>query len=187
VRTVTKHRRLLALAAVAAAAATLVAALAGGSGSAATRASSVNVALDWFPNPDHVALYYALDKGYFTKRGVNVSMKTPSDPSAGLKLVATNKFDLAVYYEGDMFYAGQQGLPVFGPDVYNAPPPAPAAATADPTAHVQAESPSQPGSRAAQAPRAAVANTPAGGSVWRVSVPAARRRVVARGARRHGE
>ena len=33
-------------------------------------------------------------------------------PSAGLKLVATNKFDLAVYYEGDMFYAGQQGLPV---------------------------------------------------------------------------
>ena len=58
------------------------------------------------------ALYYALDRGYFTKQGVKVSMQTPSDPSAGLKLVATNKFDLAVYYEGDMFYAGQSGLPV---------------------------------------------------------------------------
>src|SRR5439155_2302333 len=51
-------------------------------------------------------------KGYFKTHGVDVAMKTPSDPSAGLKLVATNKFDLAVYYEGDMFYAGQSGLPV---------------------------------------------------------------------------
>jgi len=108
VRTLTKHHRLLVLAAAAA----LLAGVAGGPGTAATASSSLTVALDWFPNPDHVALYYALDKGYFTKRGVNLSMKTPSDPSAGLKLVATNKFDLAVYYEGDMFYAGAQGLPV---------------------------------------------------------------------------
>jgi putative hydroxymethylpyrimidine transport system substrate-binding protein len=41
-----------------------------------------------------------------------VSLKTPSDPSAGLKLVTTNKFDLAIYYEGDLFYAGVQHLPV---------------------------------------------------------------------------
>ncbi len=73
---------------------------------------SLELALDWFPNPDHVALYYARDKGFFRKQGVDVSMKTPSDPSAGLKLVATGKFDLAVYYEGDLFYAGAQGLPV---------------------------------------------------------------------------
>ena len=108
----THHRRLLVFAAAVAAAAAALAAVSGGTGKAAGRASSLTVALDWFPNPDHVALYYALDKGYFTKQGVNVTMKTPSDPSAGLKLVATNKFDLAVYYEGDMFYAGAQGLPV---------------------------------------------------------------------------
>src|ERR1700731_1970120 len=107
-----KHRRWLVVAAAAAVAATAFGAVAGGSGRAATRSASLTVALDWFPNPDHVALYYALDKGYFKSRGVDVSMKTPSDPSAGLKLVATNKFDLAVYYEGDMFYAGAQGLPV---------------------------------------------------------------------------
>src|SRR5439155_19449266 len=70
------------------------------------------VALDWFPNPDHVSLYDALEKGYFSDRGLTVDFKTPSDPSAGLKLVATNKFDLAVYYEGDMFFAAQEGLPV---------------------------------------------------------------------------
>jgi putative hydroxymethylpyrimidine transport system substrate-binding protein len=107
----THHRRLLVLVIVAVAAATAFAAV-GGTTRAAPRATSLKIALDWFPNPDHVALYYALEKGYFTNRGVDVSMKTPSDPSAGLKLVATNKFDLAVYYEGDMFYAGQQGLPV---------------------------------------------------------------------------
>jgi putative hydroxymethylpyrimidine transport system substrate-binding protein len=100
------------LAAAGAVAATVFGAGAGHSGTDATRASSLKIALDWFPNPDHVGLFYALDKGYFTSRGVDVSMKTPSDPSAGLKLVATNKFDLAVYYEGDMFYAGAQGLPV---------------------------------------------------------------------------
>src|SRR5581483_6917345 len=38
----------------------------------------------------------------------------PSDPSAGLKLVSTIKFDLAIYYEGDLFYAGVQHLPVMG-------------------------------------------------------------------------
>ena len=76
------------------------------------KVTPLKVALDWFPNPDHVGLFYALDKGYFKSRGLDVSLKTPSDPSAGLKLVATKRFDLAIYYEGDMFYAGAQGLPV---------------------------------------------------------------------------
>jgi putative hydroxymethylpyrimidine transport system substrate-binding protein len=112
-RSLSLHRSLRVLAALAALA--LVALATGGTATARSghvSASSLNVALDWFPNPDHVALYYALDKGYFDKQGVKVSMKKPSDPSAGLKLVATNKFDLAIYYEGDLFYAGLQGLPV---------------------------------------------------------------------------
>jgi len=73
---------------------------------------ALQVALDWFPNPDHVALYYALDRGYFDREGLAVRLRTPSDPAAGLKLVATGRFDLAVYYEGDMFFAAEQGLPV---------------------------------------------------------------------------
>ncbi len=80
----------------------------------AAAAPTLKIALDWFPNPDHVALFYALKKGMFAKAGVNVDLKTPSDPSAGLKLVSTNKFDLAIYYEGDLFYAGAQNLPVMG-------------------------------------------------------------------------
>jgi len=81
-------------------------------GSASAQPASLSVALDWFPNPDHVGLYYAQEHGYWDDENLDVTMKTPSDPSAGLKLVATNKFDLAVYYEGDMFFAAEQGLPV---------------------------------------------------------------------------
>ena len=74
--------------------------------------AEVNVALDWFANPDHIGLFYAQENGYFEDENLDVTMKTPSDPSAGLKLVATNKFDLAVFYEGDMFFASEQDLPV---------------------------------------------------------------------------
>jgi putative hydroxymethylpyrimidine transport system substrate-binding protein len=96
-------------------AAAVLALVAGAVSARATNSAStptLKIALDWFPNPDHVALYYALKKGDFTKAGVNVTLKTPSDPSAGLKLVSTNQFDLAIYYEGDLFYAGAQHLPV---------------------------------------------------------------------------
>lgn len=79
---------------------------------AAPEPASLKVALEWFPNPDHVGLFYALENGMFEAEGLDVTLKTPSDPSAGLKLVATDKFDLAVYYQGDMFFAAEQGLPV---------------------------------------------------------------------------
>jgi putative hydroxymethylpyrimidine transport system substrate-binding protein len=74
--------------------------------------ASLRVALEWFPNPDHVALYYALANGYWDDQALSVELKTPSDPSAGLKLVATGKFDLAVYYSADTYFAAEQGVPV---------------------------------------------------------------------------
>jgi putative hydroxymethylpyrimidine transport system substrate-binding protein len=70
------------------------------------------VALDWFPNPDHVALYYAQDNGFFDDQNLTVEFVTPSDVTAGLKLVATNRFDLSIFYQGDMFFAAQEDLPV---------------------------------------------------------------------------
>lgn len=74
--------------------------------------AELSVALDWFANPDHIGLFYAQENGYFADEKLTVTMKTPSDPSAGLKLVATNRFDLAVFYEGDLFFASEQDLPV---------------------------------------------------------------------------
>lgn len=74
--------------------------------------ATLRVALDWFPNPDHVSLFYALHHDYWRDENLTVEMKTPSDPTAGLKLVAANKFDLAIYYESELFFAAEQKLPV---------------------------------------------------------------------------
>ena len=68
--------------------------------------------LDWTPNPDHVALYVARDRGLFGKAGLDVSIHAPSDPATPLKLVAAGKVDLAVSYEQEVFFAAAKKLPV---------------------------------------------------------------------------
>jgi putative hydroxymethylpyrimidine transport system substrate-binding protein len=74
--------------------------------------ATLRVALDWFPNPDHVALYYGLENGFFDDQNLTVEFETPSDVTAGLKLVATDEFDLSIFYEGDLFLATPEELPV---------------------------------------------------------------------------
>jgi putative hydroxymethylpyrimidine transport system substrate-binding protein len=64
------------------------------------------------PNPDHVGLYYAQDKGYFSRQHLTVSFHVPSSAADPLKLVGLDKADLAVSYEPEMFYGQQQHLPV---------------------------------------------------------------------------
>jgi putative hydroxymethylpyrimidine transport system substrate-binding protein len=72
----------------------------------------VTLTLDWTPNPDHVGLYYAQQTGLFSKAGLAVTIRAPSDPTAPLKLVAAGDTDLAVSYEQEMFYAAASKLPV---------------------------------------------------------------------------
>jgi putative hydroxymethylpyrimidine transport system substrate-binding protein len=84
-----------------------LAACAGGGGD-----RHVTLTLDWTPNPDHVAFYYARDSGLFGKNGLDVAIHAPSDPSAPLKLVAAGQSDLAVSYEQEVFLAAQKKLPV---------------------------------------------------------------------------
>ena len=98
--------------------------LAAGCGSAASPAggaggskgaggpASLNVELDWVPNPDHVGIYYAQNKGYFAKQHLTVSLRVPSNAADPIKLVGLNKVDLAISYEPEMFYGQQEGLPV---------------------------------------------------------------------------
>ena len=74
--------------------------------------TALDLALDWFPNPDHVAIYEALDKGYFRDVGLDVRPRVPSDPSAPIKQVAAGRVDLAISYEPEVFLAREQGLPV---------------------------------------------------------------------------
>ena len=50
--------------------------------------------------------------GYFEEAGLDVSIDTPSDPAAPLKLVAAGRSDLAISYEPEVALAREQGLDV---------------------------------------------------------------------------
>jgi putative hydroxymethylpyrimidine transport system substrate-binding protein len=82
------------------------------SGSSAPTPAELSVELDWVPNPDHVGLYYAQDKGYFEDAALTVEFHPPSNAADPIKLVGLNKVDLAISYEPEMFYGQQNGLPV---------------------------------------------------------------------------
>jgi putative hydroxymethylpyrimidine transport system substrate-binding protein len=94
----------IALAALAALVLSVPAALGG--------AQNVTLTLDWTPNPDHVGLYYARDRGLFTHAGLDVAIHAPSDPATPLKLVGVGRSDLAVSYEQELFFAAAKKLPV---------------------------------------------------------------------------
>jgi putative hydroxymethylpyrimidine transport system substrate-binding protein len=104
--------RLLALVAAA-----LVVALAGcgsgGSGSGGSGSGErLDLMLDFFPNADHAGIYAAEAGGHFESEGLDVRIRTPSDPSVPLKLLAAGKADLAVSYEPEVLRARDKGLPV---------------------------------------------------------------------------
>jgi putative hydroxymethylpyrimidine transport system substrate-binding protein len=75
-------------------------------------AQSLDLALDFYVNPDHAGIFEALDRGYFRQAGLDVHPQVPSDPSAPIKEVAAGRADLAVSYEPEVLIAHDEGLPV---------------------------------------------------------------------------
>ncbi len=68
--------------------------------------------LDWFPNADHVGIYEAQAKGYFSAAGLDVHIQVPGNVADPLQLVAAGKADVAVSYEPEVLLARNQNLPV---------------------------------------------------------------------------
>jgi putative hydroxymethylpyrimidine transport system substrate-binding protein len=85
--------------------------LAGASGTALA-SEKITVVLDWFINPDHGPLIIASEKGFFKKRGLDVSFQVPSNPNDPPKLVAAKKADIAVSYQPQHYLHVDQGLPL---------------------------------------------------------------------------
>src|SRR3954467_4150636 len=81
------------------------------SGANTAAPATLDVELDWVPNPDHVGLYYAQDKGYYTDSNLTVNFRQPSNAADPIKLVALGKVDLAITYEPEMFYGQENDLP----------------------------------------------------------------------------
>ena len=73
---------------------------------------SVEVMLDWVPNPDHLGLYTTLRKGYWSSQGLDVKLQPPSNVTDVAKLVATGNVPLGISYEPDTIIAGASGLPI---------------------------------------------------------------------------
>lgn len=81
-------------------------------GTAAEGVQRLDLALDWYPNPDHAGIYVAKRRGYFRDAGLAVSIEAPSDPTAPIKQVAAGRVDLAISYEPEVLLAHQRGLDV---------------------------------------------------------------------------
>ncbi len=79
---------------------------------ASTAAQPLSLTLDFYPNADHAGIYLAQKLGYFEEAGLDVSIDTPSDPSAPIKLVAAGQSDLAISYEPELALAHEKGLDV---------------------------------------------------------------------------
>ncbi|HEY8487252.1 MAG TPA: ABC transporter substrate-binding protein, partial [Limnochordales bacterium] len=85
---------------------------AGSPGSPPAARSRLQLMLDWFPNPDHVPLYYARAAGLFARRGLEVEILVPADPNDPLKLAAAGRVDAAVSYQPSVSQARAEGVPV---------------------------------------------------------------------------
>jgi putative hydroxymethylpyrimidine transport system substrate-binding protein len=72
----------------------------------------VELMLDYFPNADHAGIYAAQAGGDFKQAGLDVAIRTPSDPAAPIKQVAAGRVDLAISYEPEVLRARDQGLKV---------------------------------------------------------------------------
>jgi len=83
-----------------------------GSSSGAKATTNLNVLLDWFPNPDHIALYLAQKDGDFTKQHLNVTFQSPSNSTDALKLVSLGQVPLAISYEPETIVAATDNLNV---------------------------------------------------------------------------
>ena len=75
-------------------------------------AVSVSLALDWYPNANHIGLFIAQEKGYFAEESLDVEMFTPVDPTTVLQTVGSGEDDFGISYQPDVLLARAQGVPV---------------------------------------------------------------------------
>jgi putative hydroxymethylpyrimidine transport system substrate-binding protein len=83
-----------------------------GSSTAGAPRTDVNLVLDWVPNPDHVGIYSAMDRGFFARQGLDVTARPPAGVSDPLTLVAAGRADVGISYEPELFFAQEHHAPV---------------------------------------------------------------------------
>jgi putative hydroxymethylpyrimidine transport system substrate-binding protein len=76
------------------------------------KTQQLQLMLDFLPNADHAGIYAAQANGHFHDVGLDVKIRTPSDPAAPLRQVAAGRVDLAISYEPEVLRARDRGLKV---------------------------------------------------------------------------
>jgi putative hydroxymethylpyrimidine transport system substrate-binding protein len=77
-----------------------------------SRTERLQLMLDFLPNADHAGIYAAQANGRFKDVGLDVKIRTPSDPAAPLRQVAAGRVDLAISYEPEVLRARDKGIKV---------------------------------------------------------------------------
>ena len=111
-RQLRRHRALALLAAGILACVLVVAGCGEKEEGGSTDPDTVSLMLDFYPNPDHVGIYTALQQGDFPDAGLELSIAEPADPAAPIQQVAAGQVDIAISYEPEVLIARDQGLPV---------------------------------------------------------------------------
>jgi len=73
-------------------------------------AAPLRVCLDFFPNPNHVPLYVALDEGLFGD--LEIELIVPANPSDPVKLAAARTIEIALTPQINFLIARSEGLPL---------------------------------------------------------------------------
>jgi len=73
---------------------------------AAETTQSLRISLDFFPNPNHVPLYVAIE------RGLDADLIVPANPSDPVKLAAARTVDVALTPQINYLIARSEGLPL---------------------------------------------------------------------------
>jgi len=74
----------------------------------------IEVALEWFLNPDHLPLIVGVQEGWFAAEGLEVSLKVPDDHYDGTAAVASGEVAFAVNEPLHMFDEARPGLRACG-------------------------------------------------------------------------
>ncbi|WP_163557198.1 ABC transporter substrate-binding protein [Halomonas sp. NO4] len=72
----------------------------------------LSITLDWYLNPQHAALLVAREKGFFKRRGLEVTLVSPADPNVPAKLLAAGRTDLALGRQPLLHLLVDKGAPL---------------------------------------------------------------------------
>jgi putative hydroxymethylpyrimidine transport system substrate-binding protein len=72
----------------------------------------IGLALEWFPNVDHVPILSGMNEGLFYNEDIELHVMTPVNHEAGIELVSAGKLDFALTEPIHLPSARAKGLPI---------------------------------------------------------------------------